>query len=160
MLMTTEQGREQGWLRLAGVRHPLLLEASLPPLAAPRQAVDTLAAALDDSTAEVSAQSAAGDLASRRGGRSGRAAPDDGPHGAKPRALDMRVPPGISVAAVTGPNTVRFSQVCSGRAPLPRRRFLKEKCIAEPLLVSLAHLLRPADAAAEHAPAEDNGQLA
>ena len=98
-LMTIQEGRSTGWVRLQGIRHPLLLQPALEPL--PR--VPTLE---DASLTEFYSSSTASYTSSSDGASSSEADEDEGAGGgAPPRPIDLRVPPLISVASITGPNT-------------------------------------------------------
>ena len=95
-------------MRLHGVCHPVLLEGALPRLPRPPVAddivlpTDAARPAAPMSLEAFEAQAAA----ARRGDVADAAEPASADAAAAmPQPVDLRVPPGASVAAITGPNT-------------------------------------------------------
>ena len=121
-LIDCDTARKQGFARLHGVCHPLLLEEALEPLPTPPTADDIFVPGIA-ATGGIS-QSTPADIAARaqRANQQARSrersdASDAGGSdweddkwdadapGAMPRPVDLRIPAGARVAAVTGPNT-------------------------------------------------------
>lgn len=117
-LIDCDAARRDGFARLHGVCHPLLLEEALSPLPEPPTPEDVFVPGV---AADGVSQATPADIAMRlqrdsMRARSKRERASDGSsseagerdvdaEGAMPQPVDLRIPPGARVAAVTGPNT-------------------------------------------------------